>query len=58
MELLLHNNISEEQTLWWNLYSVTMPPMGLTYNEWVIVVNISYTDATNGFNIQWMSDCC
>jgi hypothetical protein len=28
-----------------------MPPMGLTYNECVIVVNISYTDVTNGFNI-------
>jgi len=24
MELFLHNKISEEQTLWWNLYSVTM----------------------------------
>ena len=35
-----------------------MPPMGLSYSEWVIVVNISYTGATNGFNIQWMSDCC
>ena len=35
-----------------------MPPMGLAYNEWVIVVNISYTDATNGFIIPWMSDCC
>ena len=35
-----------------------MPPMGLTYNEWVSVVNISYTDATNGFSIQWMSDFC
>ena len=35
-----------------------MPPMGLAYNEWVIGVNISYIDATNGFNIQWMSDCC
>ena len=23
MELFLHNKISEEQTLWWNLYSVT-----------------------------------
>ena len=23
MELFLHKNISEEQTLWWNLYSVT-----------------------------------
>ena len=34
-----------------------MPPMGLAYNEWVIVVNISYTD-TNGLIIQWMSDCC
>ena len=35
-----------------------MPPMGLAYNEWVIVVIISYTDATNGLIIQWMSDCC
>jgi len=24
MELFLHNKISEEQTLWWNLYSVTI----------------------------------
>ena len=23
MEVFLHNKISEEQTLWWNLYSVT-----------------------------------
>jgi hypothetical protein len=23
MELFLHNKISEEQTLWWNLYFVT-----------------------------------
>jgi hypothetical protein len=23
MELFLHNKIFEEQTLWWNLYSVT-----------------------------------
>ena len=29
MELFLHNKISEEQTLWWNLYSVTP----LLYNE-------------------------
>ena len=35
-----------------------MPPVGLAYNAWVIVVNIIYTDATNGINIQWMSDCC
>ena len=35
-----------------------MPSMGLAYNEWVIVVNISCTDATNGFSTQWMSDCC
>jgi hypothetical protein len=24
MELFIHNKISEEQTLWWNLYSVTV----------------------------------
>ena len=24
MELFLHNKISKEQTLWWNLYSVTV----------------------------------
>ena len=24
MELFLHNKISEEQTLWWNIYSVTL----------------------------------
>ena len=35
-----------------------MPPVGLTYNEWVIVVNIRYADAINGLSIQWMSDCC
>ena len=35
-----------------------MPSMGLAYNEWVIVVNISYADAISGFNIQRMSDCC
>jgi hypothetical protein len=23
MELFLHNKIFEEQTLWWNIYSVT-----------------------------------
>ena len=26
MELFIHNKISEEQTLWWNLYSVTSTP--------------------------------
>ena len=26
MELFLHNKISEEQALWWNLYSVTHSP--------------------------------
>jgi hypothetical protein len=26
MELFLHNKISEEQTLWWNIYSVTWLP--------------------------------
>ena len=27
MKLFIHNNIFEEQTLWWNLYSVTIIPV-------------------------------
>jgi hypothetical protein len=30
MELFLQNKISEEQTLWWNLYSVTLTGHSLT----------------------------
>jgi hypothetical protein len=31
MELFLHNKISEEQTLWWNLYSVTTCQVQINY---------------------------
>ena len=31
MELFLHNKISEEQTLWWNLYSVTTCQVQISY---------------------------
>ena len=42
MELSLHNKISEEQTLWWNLYSVTITAILTAFHSSFIMPHYIY----------------
>jgi hypothetical protein len=54
MELFLHNKISEEQTLWWNLYSVTTGPYKTYFWTILLLLNeITYTKV----DMHYMQNC-